>query len=42
MKTISTEKSHGGTQGVYVSRSEACDCDMTFAVFVGGLPPSSD
>lgn len=38
MKTISTENSHGGTQGVYVGRSEACDCDMTFAVF---LPPQA-
>ncbi|MGO7172196.1 S-formylglutathione hydrolase, partial [Rhizobium leguminosarum] len=38
MKTISTENSHGGTQGVYVHRSDACDCDMTFAVF---LPPQA-
>ncbi|MBY3118601.1 MULTISPECIES: S-formylglutathione hydrolase [Rhizobium] len=38
MKTISTENSHGGTQGVYVDRSDACDCDMTFAVF---LPPQA-
>ncbi|MBX4976816.1 S-formylglutathione hydrolase [Rhizobium lentis] len=38
MKTISTDKCYGGTQGVYVSRSEACDCDMTFAVFV---PPQA-
>ncbi|MBY5379183.1 alpha/beta hydrolase-fold protein, partial [Rhizobium leguminosarum] len=38
MKTISTENSHGGTQGVYLDRSDACDCDMTFAVF---LPPQA-
>ncbi|MBX4970528.1 S-formylglutathione hydrolase [Rhizobium binae] len=38
MKTISTDKSYGGTQGVYVDRSEACGCDMTFAVFV---PPQA-
>jgi len=34
MKTISTSKSHGGIQGVYSHASEACACDMTFAVFV--------
>ncbi|NKL35968.1 S-formylglutathione hydrolase [Rhizobium leguminosarum bv. viciae] len=38
MKTISTENSHGGTQGVYLDRSDVCDCDMTFAVF---LPPQA-
>ncbi|MGO7426830.1 alpha/beta hydrolase-fold protein, partial [Rhizobium ruizarguesonis] len=38
MKTISTANSHGGTQGVYVNRSDVCDCDMTFAVF---LPPQA-
>lgn len=38
MKTISTAKSHGGTQGVYSHVSEACACDMTFAVFV---PPQA-
>lgn len=38
MKTISTAKSHGGIQGVYSHRSNACDCDMTFAVFV---PPQA-
>ncbi|MGO7210371.1 S-formylglutathione hydrolase [Rhizobium ruizarguesonis] len=38
MKTISTENSHGGTQGVYVNRSDVCDSDMTFAVF---LPPQA-
>ncbi|WP_018236304.1 S-formylglutathione hydrolase [Ensifer sp. BR816] len=38
MKTNSKEKSHGGIQGVYAHRSEVCDCDMTFAVFV---PPQA-
>jgi S-formylglutathione hydrolase len=38
MKTISTAKSHGGTQGVYSHPSETCACDMTFAVFV---PPQA-
>lgn len=38
MKTISTAKSHGGVQGVYSHASEACACDMTFAVFV---PPQA-
>jgi S-formylglutathione hydrolase len=38
LKTISTAKSHGGTQGVYSHASEACGCDMTFAVFV---PPQA-
>lgn len=39
MKTISTAKSHGGTQGVYSHASDACGCDMTFAVFV---PPQAE
>ena len=34
MKTISTNLSHGGVQGVYQEASSACNCDMTFAVFV--------
>jgi len=38
MKTISTAKSHGGTQAVYSHSSETCACDMTFAVFV---PPQA-
>jgi S-formylglutathione hydrolase len=38
MKTISTSKSHGGVQGVYSHASQACTCDMTFAVFV---PPQA-
>jgi S-formylglutathione hydrolase len=39
MKTISTAKSFGGTQGVYAHHSPACACDMTFAVFV---PPHEE
>jgi S-formylglutathione hydrolase len=38
MKTISTAKSHGGTQGVYSHASQSCACDMIFAVFV---PPQA-
>lgn len=38
MKTISTAKSHVGVQGVYSHPSDACACDMTFAVFV---PPQA-
>ncbi|MGX7871624.1 S-formylglutathione hydrolase [Mesorhizobium sp. ORM6] len=38
IKTISSAMSHGGVQGVYSHASEACGCDMTFAVFV---PPQA-
>lgn len=38
MKTVSASKSHGGIQGVYSHTSDACACDMTFAVFV---PPQA-
>ncbi|MBO9112702.1 MULTISPECIES: S-formylglutathione hydrolase [Rhizobium/Agrobacterium group] len=38
MKTVSTDKSFGGTQGVYSHQSEVCGCEMTFAVFV---PPQA-
>lgn len=38
METLSIAKSFGGTQGVYRHRSDACLCDMTFAVF---LPPQA-
>lgn len=34
MKTISENACFGGVQGVYEHRSEACQCDMTFAVFL--------
>jgi S-formylglutathione hydrolase len=38
MQTLSIAKSFEGTQGVYRHRSDACQCDMTFAVFV---PPQA-
>ena len=34
MKTISENRCYGGTQGVYSHASEACNCEMTFAVFL--------
>ncbi|SEW39701.1 S-formylglutathione hydrolase [Cognatiyoonia koreensis] len=34
METISENKCFGGTQGVYKHSSDACNCDMTFAVFL--------
>lgn len=39
MKLISEAKAHGGVQGVYTMESEACGCEMTFAVFV---PPQAE
>ena len=33
MKIISEAKAHGGRQGVYSIDSDACGCEMTFAVF---------
>ncbi|WP_374829076.1 S-formylglutathione hydrolase [Paenochrobactrum pullorum] len=39
METISTAKAFGGKQGVYRHKSEACQCDMTFAIF---LPPQAE
>jgi len=38
METVSENASHGGVQGVYRHRSEACGCDMTFAVY---MPPQA-
>lgn len=38
METVSTNASFGGTQGVYSHTSEACSCDMTFAVYT---PPEA-
>jgi S-formylglutathione hydrolase len=38
MKTISEARSFGGIQGVYSHASTACNCEMTFAVFV---PPQA-
>ncbi|MXO86119.1 S-formylglutathione hydrolase [Altererythrobacter aurantiacus] len=39
MELISSNKSHGGTQGVYSHLSEATGTEMTFSVFV---PPHED
>ena len=33
-ETVSTNRSHGGTQGVYRHRSDATGTEMTFAVFI--------
>lgn len=38
MKTVSENAAFGGTQGVYTHASEACGCDMTFAVY---MPPQA-
>lgn len=38
MKTISENKAFGGVQGVYTHMSDACGCEMTFAVY---LPPQA-
>ncbi|WP_346909050.1 S-formylglutathione hydrolase [uncultured Roseibium sp.] len=38
MKTISENRAYGGVQGVYSHASEACSCDMTFAVY---MPPQA-
>lgn len=34
MKTLSENACFGGTQGVYSHTSKACNCEMTFAVFL--------
>ncbi|WKL23622.1 S-formylglutathione hydrolase (plasmid) [Agrobacterium tumefaciens] len=39
MKQISVSKSFGGSQYVFSHYSEACRCDMTFAVF---MPPQAE
>ncbi|EIE49326.1 S-formylglutathione hydrolase [Salipiger aestuarii] len=39
METLAKNRSFGGVQSVYKHRSEACGCDMTFAVY---LPPQAD
>jgi S-formylglutathione hydrolase len=38
MKTLSETRSFGGMQGVYSHASDACGCEMTFAVY---LPPQA-
>lgn len=39
LSTVSTNISHGGTQGVYTHTSQACGCEMKFSVFV---PPQAE
>lgn len=39
MKTVSTARAHGGTQGVYSHESTATGTTMTFSVFVPPLAP---
>lgn len=34
MKTISENRAFGGVQGVYSHASEACECDMTFGLYL--------
>lgn len=34
METVSENACFGGVQGVYTHRSAACDCDMTFGLFL--------
>ena len=41
METISTARSHGGTQGVYTHASAATGTPMTFAVFVPDHAPGA-
>ena len=38
METVSENVCFDGVQGVYTHRSEACDCDMTFGLY---LPPQA-
>ena len=38
MKILSENTAFGGTQGVYSHQSEACNCEMTFAVY---MPPQA-
>ncbi len=38
MKTLSENASFGGSQGVYSHHSDACNCEMTFAVY---MPPQA-
>jgi S-formylglutathione hydrolase len=38
MQTLSTSKAFGGAQSVHTHASEACGCDMTFALY---LPPQA-
>jgi S-formylglutathione hydrolase len=39
MQTVSENRAFGGVQGVYTHASDACGCDMTFAVY---MPPQAE
>ena len=39
--TVSEQRSHGGTQGVYSHQSSATNCEMAFAVFVPDHAPGA-
>jgi S-formylglutathione hydrolase len=39
METVSENRAFGGVQGVYKHHSDACGCDMTFAVY---MPPQAE
>ncbi len=41
METVSTNRSHGGTQGVYTHQSSATGTPMTFSVFVPDHAPGA-
>ena len=41
LETVSTNRSHGGTQGVYRHRSDTTGTDMSFAVFVPDHAPGA-
>ena len=41
METVSTSRSHGGTQGVYTHAAAATGTDMTFSVFVPDHAPGA-
>lgn len=41
LETVSTNRSHGGTQGVYTHQSSACRTPMTFSVFVPDHAPGA-
>ncbi|MEX0281154.1 MAG: S-formylglutathione hydrolase [Arenibacterium sp.] len=42
METVSENACFGGVQGVYTHRSEACQCDMTFGLFLPEEAKESD
>ena len=42
METVSENACFGGVQGVYTHKSEACQCDMTFGLFLPEEAKSSE